>query len=107
MNSNETGWHFGLATEAEWVPWGDGNNATARVVAAADGYHQVVIKARAGYTGTPHEHEHAEFSYILDGVVKHNGTTLGVGDGYGADAGSTHGSFEVITDATYLTIFKL
>jgi hypothetical protein len=72
--NNDTGWDFGLATEAEWMPWGEGGNATARVVAAADGYHQVLIRAHAGYTGTPHEHEHAEFSYILEGVVRHNGT---------------------------------
>ena len=107
MNNNKIGWDFGLASEAEWMPWGEGNNATARVVAAADGYHQVLVKAQAGYTGTPHEHEHAEFFYILEGVVKHNGTRLNVGDGYGAAAGSTHDSFEAITDATYLTIFKL
>ena len=107
MNDNKTGWDFGLATEAEWMPWGEGNGATARVVAGADGYHQVLIKAQAGYTWTPHEHEHAEFSYILEGVVKHNGTTLNVGEGYGAAAGSSHDSFEAITDATYLTIFKL
>jgi hypothetical protein len=107
MNDNTNGWDFGRDTEAEWVPWGEGDNATARVVAAADGYQQVLIKARAGYAGTPHEHEHAEFSFILEGVVRHNGTTLSVGDGYGAAAGSTHDSFEAITDATYLTTFKL
>jgi hypothetical protein len=106
-NDTNTGWDFGLATEAEWMPWGEGNNATAQIVSAADGYHQVLIKAKAGYAGTPHEHEHAEFSYILEGIVRHNGTTLSVGDGYGAAAGSKHDSFEALTDATYLTIFKL
>ena len=108
MNDNTNiGWDFGLAAEAEWMPWGEGDNAIGRIVAVGDGYHQVLIKAQAGYAGAPHEHEHAEFSYILEGVVKHNGATLSVGDGYAAAAGSTHESFEVITDATYLTIFKL
>jgi hypothetical protein len=37
MNNN-TGRDFGLGTEAEWMPWGEGNNAAARIVAAADGY---------------------------------------------------------------------
>ena len=29
MHNNKTGWDFGLATEAEWMPWGEGDNATA------------------------------------------------------------------------------
>jgi len=106
-NINDSGWDFGLAAEAEWMPWGEGGDATARIVSVADDYHQVLIKAQAGYTGTSHEHEYAEFSYILEGTVRHNGTTLSVGDGYGATAGSKHDSFETITDATYLSIFKL
>ncbi len=106
-NNNDTGWDFGLDADAEWMPWGEGDNATARIVAAADGYHQVLIKAQAGYAGTPHEHEHAEFSYVLEGVVRHNGTTVSAGDGYAAAAGSSHDAFEAITDATYLTIFRL
>lgn len=36
-----------------------------------------------------------------------NNITLSVGDGYGAAVGSKHDSFEALTDATYLTIFKL
>jgi anti-sigma factor ChrR (cupin superfamily) len=107
MTNDDDGRDFGLATEAEWMPWGDGDKATARTVAFGDGYHQLLIKAQAGHTGTPHEHEHAEFSYILEGIVRHNGTTLSVGDGYGAAAGTTHDSFEALTDATYLTIFRL
>ncbi len=39
--------------------------------------------------------------------MRHNGTTLSAGDGYAAAAGSSHDAFEAITDATYLTIFRL
>jgi hypothetical protein len=52
------------------MPWGEGNNATARIVAVADGYHQVLSKAQAGYTGTPHEHEHANAKWRIRSATK-------------------------------------
>lgn len=107
MNALLAGWQFGRRDEATWVPWGDDGRAQARVVAAADGYHLVEVEARAGYRGTPHEHAHAEFTYVLEGTVRSNGELLGAGDGAAAGAGSAHTSFEAVSDARYLTIFRL
>lgn len=106
-NALLAGWQFGRADAAEWMPWGSDGRARARVVAAADGYHLLEVEAQAGYTGAPHDHAHAEFSYVLSGTVRTNGELLGPGDGCSAAAGSTHASFEAVTDARYLSIFKL
>lgn len=106
MTNNDNGFDFSLAAHAEWNPWGT-ELATARTLGTADGYYQMLVRAEAGYRGDPHEHEHAEFSYIIEGTVRHNGVELGPGDGYAAAAGSNHTSFEAITDATYLITFKL
>jgi len=105
-NDNGDGFDFSLAAQAEWNPWGTGP-ATARAVGTADGYYQMLVRAEGGYRGDPHEHEHAEFSYVIEGTVRHNGVELGPGDGYAAAAGSKHTSFEAVTDATYLITFKL
>lgn len=107
MSTLLTGWQFGRRDAAEWMPWGSDGLARARVVAAADGYHLVEVEAQAGYTGTPHEHGHAEFTFVIEGTVRTNGQQLGPGDGCAAAAGSTHDSFEALTDARYLSVFKL
>lgn len=107
MNAARAGWRFGRVADAEWAPWGSDGLARARVVAEADGYHLVEVDARAGYTGTPHEHRNAEFTYVLSGSVRSNGELLGPGDGCAGAGGSAHVSFEAVTDARYLSIFKL
>ena len=103
-----TGWDITHGAETEWVPWGgEGAPARAKVLGTGDGYYLVLVEARTGYTGAPHEHENAEFSYVVSGTVEHQGVPMKAGDGYVAAAGSTHTGFTVTADATYVLAFKL
>jgi quercetin dioxygenase-like cupin family protein len=101
------GWVFGNAAETDWVPWGGGDNARAKILGEADGYLVALVEADAGYQGSPHEHAHAEFFYLLQGTVINQGQTMNAGDGFAAAAGSVHTHFEARTPATYLSIFRL
>jgi uncharacterized protein len=101
------GWDIGKFDEKEWVPWGSRGDARAKVLANADGYMVVLVEAEPGYTGDPHVHDYAEFSYVVDGTVRNQGVLFKKGDGYAAAAGSTHTAFETETGATYVVIFKL
>jgi uncharacterized protein len=101
------GWDITRAANVEWVPWGQDGNARAKVLGTADGYLVVVVEADAGYRGTPHAHEHAEFFYLLDGRLRNQGRELTSGDGYAAASGSTHDDFEALAPSTYLTIFRI
>lgn len=101
------GWDIGRAADVDWVPWGAGSDARAKVLATGDGYVVALVEADAGYTGTPHEHAHTEFLYVVDGVIRNQGRTMERGDAYAAAVGSTHTDFEVASRATYLSIFKL
>jgi quercetin dioxygenase-like cupin family protein len=101
------GWDIGKADEKEWVPWGSRGDARAKVLANADGYMVVLVEAEPGYRGDPHVHDHAEFSYVIDGTVRNQGVHFKQGDGYAAAAGSTHTDFETETGATYVVIFKI
>ena len=67
------GWDINHAVEVEWVPWGEGG-ARAKILGVADGYVVALVEAGAGYQGTPHEHAHAEFFYLLDGSVTNQGS---------------------------------
>jgi quercetin dioxygenase-like cupin family protein len=102
------GWHIVHGATADWMPWGgDGAPARAQVLGSGDGYVLVLVEAAAGYVGQPHDHAHAEMSYLVDGTVEHQGVPMRPGDGYVASAGSTHTGFTVVSDATYLLAFKL
>jgi quercetin dioxygenase-like cupin family protein len=101
------GWDINRGADAEWVPWGSTGDARAKVLGSADGYQVVLVEADAGYRGSPHLHEHAEFFYLLAGRIRNQGRELDKGDGYAAAAGSTHDDFEVLDPATYLTIFRI
>jgi quercetin dioxygenase-like cupin family protein len=101
------GWDIGSGDAAEWMPWGSGDNARAKVLANADGYMVVLVEAQPGYEGDPHEHAHTEFNYVLDGTLRTQGKAMKAGDGYAAAAGSTHTDFATDTGATYLVVFKL
>ena len=81
------GWDINHGGEVEWVPWGEGG-ARAKILGVADGYVLALVEADAGYRGTPHEHAHAEFLYLIDGDVTNQGTAMTAGDGYAAAAGS-------------------
>ena len=102
------GWDIGSAPQLEWIPWvGSAGEARAKILGSADGYTVVLVEAKPGYTGAPHEHTNAEFNYIVDGAVRNQGCMMVAGDGYAAAAGSTHTDFETEQGATYIVIFKL
>lgn len=101
------GWDITHTEDVDWTPWGQDGNARAKILGSADGYLVALIEADAGYRGTPHEHAHAEFSYVVSGRLQNQGEVLEGGDGYAAAAGSTHDDFEALEASTYVTIFRL
>lgn len=102
-----TGWNIGRAAEAEWQPWGSRGDARAKVLATGDGYLIALVEAQPGYTGDPHVHTHAEFSFLIDGSYRTQGQEMEAGDAYVAEPGSVHSDFASAQGATYLSIFKL
>jgi quercetin dioxygenase-like cupin family protein len=101
------GWDLVHADDTEWVPWGSGDNATAKILGSADGYLVALVDAQPGYRGDPHEHARAEFFYLVDGSVVNQGRMMRAGDGYAAAAGSTHADFSTETGARYIVIFAI
>ena len=101
------GWNITHAEDAEWAPWGEGGKARAKVLGSADGYLVMLVEAQTGYEGSPHQHESAEFFYLVEGRLRNQGQVLGTGDGYAAAAGSVHEDFEALEPSTYLVIFRL
>jgi quercetin dioxygenase-like cupin family protein len=101
------GWEITNADDTDWVPWGDGALARAKVLGTADGYLIVLVEAQAGYRGSPHIHEFAEFSYVVAGCLRNQGRVLGAGAAYAASAGSIHDEFEALQPSTYITIFRI
>lgn len=101
------GWDIGKSDEKEWMPWGSGDKARAKVLGSADGYMVVLVEAQPGYRGDPHVHDNAEFSYVIEGTIRNQGVMFKAGDGYAAAAGSTHTDFETEAGATYVVIFKI
>jgi quercetin dioxygenase-like cupin family protein len=100
-------WDIRHAAEIEWIPWGSQGNARAKILGEADGYTVALVEAEAGYQSSPHEHSHAEFFYLVAGVIRNQGQSMKPGDGYAAAMGSVHTDFEVEAPATYVTIFRL
>jgi quercetin dioxygenase-like cupin family protein len=101
------GWDIRAAEDAAWVPWGEGGRARAKVLGSGDGYLMALVEADVGYAGTPHEHTHTEFLYVLAGRIRNQGRTMQAGDAYVASTGSEHTDFEAETASTYVSIFKL
>ncbi|QGG93661.1 cupin domain-containing protein [Actinomarinicola tropica] len=101
------GWSIGRSADVEWVPWGSGGSAWAKVLASGDGYHLALVEATPGYRGDRHVHDHTEMLHVVAGEVETNGEVLGPGDGYVAEAGSEHVTFSSPGGATYLSIFRL
>jgi hypothetical protein len=106
MTPSLEGWSINRSDDIEWTDWG-GGGARAKVLGTGDGYVLALVEADAGYVGTPHEHEHTEFLFLLAGRIRNQGRPMGAGDAYVAATGSTHTDFEAETAATYLSIFKL
>jgi|SRR5215218_1572415 len=107
MQHSLNGWYIGHFDNIDWIPWDTGDNARAKVLAIADGFHVALIEADGGYRGGPHEHHFPEFLYVVNGSLRTQGQQMTAGDGYAASPGSTHTDFAVETAATYLLIFKL
>lgn len=108
MNTNPlTGWDINRTGSADWVDWGEGRRARARILAAGDGYMVVFVEADVGYAGTSHEHTHPEFSYVITGKVRSQGLIMQAGGAYVATAGSEHTDFEALEPSTYISIFRL
>jgi hypothetical protein len=101
------GWSIGRFDDVDWSPWGSTGNARAKVLANGDGYYLALIEAEAGYVGDPHEHEHTEFLFVVDGALQTQGEALTTGGAYVAAAGSVHEQFASPEGATYLSIFRL
>lgn len=100
-------WDINSFDEVEWIPWGSGDKARAKILGVGDGYNVTLVEAEPGYRGDPHVHEFAEFLYVIDGSMQTQGKQMSKGDAYAAAAGSTHTDFSSETGATYLVIFKL
>ena len=62
------GWDIGKFDEKEWAPWGSGDKARAKVIGVGRRLHGRARRGAAGYRGDPHVHEHAEFSYVIEGT---------------------------------------
>jgi quercetin dioxygenase-like cupin family protein len=107
MTSDLTGWDINETGDADWIDWGEGGQARAKVLASGDGYLVVLVEAEAGYVGSPHEHAFTEFSYLLDGELRNQGQTMASGGAYVAAPGSVHTDFEAVSPSTYLSIFKI
>ena len=95
------------ADAAQWIPWGGGDKARAKVLGEADGYTMTLIEAEAGYVGSEHEHTYAEFFYLIEGRIRNQGQVINQGDGYAASAGSVHSDFEVLAPAKYVIIWRI
>jgi hypothetical protein len=107
MDISLEGWDVVRGDDAEWVPWGSGDDARAKILGSADGYLVALVDAQPGYRGDPHEHGRPEFFHLIEGTVVNQGTTLRAGDGYAAAAGSTHADFSTETGARYIVIFAI
>lgn len=102
-----TGWDINPNGNGDWVDWGDGGGARAKVLASGDGYLFVLVEADTGYVATPHEHTNPESSYVLSGRCRNQGQVLEAGGAYIAVTGSQHTDFEALEPSTYINIFKL
>ena len=101
------GWDINRTGSGDWVDWGDGGRARAKVLASGDGYLLVLVEADTGYIGTPHEHSSPEFAYVVSGRLRNQEQVMGAGGAYVAAAGSQHSDFEALEPSTYVIAFEL
>ncbi len=100
-------WDIRHDSDLEWLPWGNGDKARAKILGEADGYTIALIQAEAGYETPQHQHAHAEFFYLVEGSIRNQGQQMNTGDGYAAARGSEHTDFEVQSPSTYVSVFRL
>lgn len=107
MDISLDGWDIGSFEKIDWVPWGTGGLARAKLMASGDGFNVAYVEAQPGYSGDPHEHTYTEFLYVIEGTLRNQGQEMTKGDAYVAAIGSTHADFATETGATYISIFKI
>jgi quercetin dioxygenase-like cupin family protein len=107
MDISLEGWDIGRFDELEWMPWGSGGLARAKLMAVADGFNVALVDAEPGYSGDPHVHGYPEFLYVIEGTLRNQGVVMKTGDAYAAATGSTHADFSTDSGARYISIFKI
>jgi len=98
------GWMFGDAATMVWQQIGPG--VGMKTLGAAGGRLIALFKFDPGYSGAPHDHADAEFSYLLDGDLVSNGVPMAAGHAYAAEAGTTHAEFRTDGGCTLVSVFK-
>lgn len=97
------GFVYGDANSIEWRPMKPGMDMKS--LGQADGQMMALYRFDAGYVGTPHEHNGAEFTYVIEGTIVSDGLTLTPGHGWSAPHGTPHKRFYAETDATVVSVF--
>lgn len=104
MTESPAGWMFGKSNALPWQPMGD--KVAMKMLGAAGGRVVALFKFDAGYNGTTHHHDDAEFSYLLEGDIVSNGVSMEAGDAYAAEPGTDHTEFRTSGGAVLVSVFK-
>jgi anti-sigma factor ChrR (cupin superfamily) len=99
------GWTFSDAAAQEWQQMGPG--VEMKALGSANGRLIALFKFDPGYSGSAHEHNDAEFSYLLEGDLVSNGVEMAAGHAYAAEAGTTHSEFRTSGGATLVSVFQI
>ena len=104
MEHSTEGWTF---TDAEAVEWNErGTGIEMKMLGGADGRVFAMFRVEPGYVGGVHDHDDAEFTYVLDGSIVSNGVLMEAGHAYAAAAGTTHSEFRTDTGCTLISVFR-
>lgn len=104
MSDAPAGWTFSDSGSMPWQPMGEG--ISMKVLAAANGRMIATFQFQPGYVGGVHQHEDAEFTYILEGSLISQGVTMTAGHAYAAERGTSHDDFWTETGCTLVSVFK-
>jgi mannose-6-phosphate isomerase-like protein (cupin superfamily) len=105
MTDAPAGWTFADSSAVAWQPMGDG--IAMKSLGAADGRMIATFQFQPGYVGGVHQHEDAEFTYILEGSLISQGVVMKAGHCYAVEAGTTHDDFHTETGCTLVSVFKI
>lgn len=103
MEISTEGWTFADSAEIEWNDLGPG--VAMKMLGGADGRVIAQFKFEPGYVGGVHEHNDAEFTYVLEGSIVSNGVLMETGHSYAVGAGTTHSEFRTDTGCIVLSVF--
>lgn len=98
------GWTFTDGESMDWTTVGEG--VEMKSLGAADGRMIATFKFAPGYSGSVHQHDEPEFSYVLEGSMVSQGVTMHVGHAYAVEAGTTHDEFRTDDGCTIVSVFK-